>query len=205
MHFHRERNRDSSITVPRAIIGNRLEHCQCDSLASKTVHGFLPPAQKPSSAFPAERKLVISGELEPDWVCNFFLQQRRGAAIIIAGSCLSAGIPLGKIGDLDPMDGGAFEMTIPDFTRDPLFNCTGDVPRFGTFGEIVPCPAGQEDRPFFGDHQAGEYWTRIRHEHPKRVSQSNNLRDATMINLVISKTSLSRSLTRIGQIFNERN
>jgi hypothetical protein len=113
------------------------EHFQCDSLPSKTVHGFLPPAQIPSSIFPAEKTLVISGELEPEWVCDFFLQQRRGAAIIIAGSCLSAGIPLGKIGDLDPADGGAFEITIPDFTRDPLFNSTGEVPRFGNFGVIL--------------------------------------------------------------------
>jgi hypothetical protein len=112
------------------------EHFKCNSLRTKTVHGFLPPAQIPSSIFPAEKTLAISGELEPDWVCDFFLQQRRGAAVIMAGSCLGAGIPLGRVGDLDPANGGAFEITIPDFTSDPLFKGAGDVPRLGNFGVI---------------------------------------------------------------------
>jgi hypothetical protein len=107
------------------------EHFRCDSLPSKTVHGFLPPAQIPTSIiFPAEKTLVISGELEPDWVCDFFLQP-------MGGSCLGAGISLGRIGDLDPANGSAFEITIPDFTRDPVFHSTGDVPWLGNFGVIV--------------------------------------------------------------------
>ena len=112
------------------------EHFECNSLPTKTVHGFLPPAQIPSSIFPAEKTLAISGELEPDWVCDFFLQQRRGAAVIMAGSCLGAGIPLGRVGDLDPANGGAFEITIPDFTGDPLFKGTDEIPRGGNFGVI---------------------------------------------------------------------
>jgi hypothetical protein len=111
-------------------------HFGCDSLPNKTVHGFLSPAQIPSSIFPAEKKLVISGELEPDWVCDFSLQQRRGAAIVMSGSCLSAGIPLGMVGELDPANGGAFEIVIPDFARDPQFKDAGDVPRLGNFGVI---------------------------------------------------------------------
>jgi len=114
------------------------ERFQCDSLPGKTVHGFLPPAQIPSSKFPGEKNLVISGEFEPDWVCDFFLQQRRlGAAIVTGGSCLGAGIPLGAVGDFDISNGGTFEITIPDFARDPLFKGTGSVPRFVNFGEIL--------------------------------------------------------------------
>ncbi len=102
---------------------------QCDSLPSRTVHGILPPAQLPSSIFTDEKRLVIFGELEPDWVCDFFLQH-------IGGSCLGAGIPLGKVGEIDPANGGAFEITIPDFTADQVFKGAGDVPRSGKFGEI---------------------------------------------------------------------
>jgi len=64
------------------------------------VHGFLPPAQIPSS-ISAEKKLEISGELEQDWVCDFLLEQRRGTDIIRVGSCLGASISLGSVGDLD--------------------------------------------------------------------------------------------------------
>jgi hypothetical protein len=49
------------------------EHFQCDSLPSKTVHGFLPPAQIPSSPFPAEKKLLISGNSNLiGYVISFF-------------------------------------------------------------------------------------------------------------------------------------
>ena len=114
------------------------ERFQCDSLPSKTLHAFLPPAQIPSNKFPAEKNLVVSGEFEPDWVCDFFLQQRRlGGAIVTGGSCLGAGIPLGVVGDFDISNGGAFEITIPDFARDPLFKGTQSVPRFVNFGEIL--------------------------------------------------------------------
>jgi hypothetical protein len=108
---------------------------ECDPLLRKTVHGFLPPAQRPSS-ISAEKKLEISGELEPDWVCNFLLEQRQGTAIVRAGSCLSAPIPLGSVGELDPENGGAFEITIPDFTRDLLYKGAGDFSRFSNFGTI---------------------------------------------------------------------
>ena len=108
---------------------------ECDPLPGKTIHGFLPPAQIPSS-ISAEKKLEISGELEPDWVCNFLLEQRHGTAIVRAGSCLSAPIPLGSVGELDPENGGAFEITLPDFARDPLLKGAGDVSPFGNFGTI---------------------------------------------------------------------
>ncbi len=118
-------------TIDLVAASDVSEHFRCDSLPSKTVHGFLPPAQIPTSIIiPAEKKLEISGELEPDWVCDFFLQP-------MGGSCLGAGISLGRVGDLDPAKGGAFEITIPDFTRDPRFNSTSDVPWLGNFGEII--------------------------------------------------------------------
>ena len=102
---------------------------ECESLPTKTVHGFLPPAQIPSSIFTAERKLDILGALEGDWVCRFFLQER-------SGSCLGSNIPLGRVGEIDPAKGGTFEITIPDFTRDPVFKGIGETPRSGHFDVI---------------------------------------------------------------------
>jgi len=154
------------------------EHFECDSLPRKTVHGFLPPAQIPSSIFPAEKTLAISGELEPDWVCDFFLQQRRGAAVIMAGSCLGAGIPLGRVGDLDPANGGAFEITIPDFTGDPLFKGTDEIPRGGNFG-VIDLVIQDKVR----SHQARECWPRVGPECPKRVPRTSKVHDGTMIGL----------------------
>ena len=83
----------------------------------------------PSSIITNEKRLVISGELEPDWMCDFFLQPD-------GGSCLSGGLPLGEVGDLNPANKGAFEITIPDFARDPTFKGAGDVARAGDFGVI---------------------------------------------------------------------
>jgi hypothetical protein len=93
------------------------------------LHGFLPPAQIPSK-FSVEKELAVLAELEPDWVCDFFLQDA-------GGSCLGADIPLGAVGKFDPARGGAFEITIPDFTRDPLFKGIGDASWFGDFGVIL--------------------------------------------------------------------
>ncbi len=112
------------------------ERFQCDSLPTKTLVGFLPPAQIPQPLLAQEKKLAITGELEPDWVCNFLLLQKQGATLTISGSCLGAGVPLGRVGELVLAKEGEFEMTIPDFTRDPLFRGTEDVPKFGDFGEI---------------------------------------------------------------------
>jgi hypothetical protein len=46
------------------------EHFQCDSLPNKTVHGFLPPAQIPSTMFSAEKTLAISNLT--GYVISFF-------------------------------------------------------------------------------------------------------------------------------------
>jgi len=119
-----------SYTIDLRAVSDILENFQCDSLPNKVVHGFLPPTEIPSGKFVGEKKLAISGELEPDWVCGFFLEQT-------GGSCLGASIPLGNIGDLDPAGAGNFEITIPDFTRDLQFKITHDAPVFSNFGEII--------------------------------------------------------------------
>jgi len=120
-------------------ISDVSERFQCDYLPGKTVHGFLPPAQIPSRKFPGENNLVVWAEFEPDWVCDFFLQQRQlGGVIVESGSCLGAGIPLGVVGDFDISNGGTFAITIPDFARDPLFKGTDSVQRlFVNFGELL--------------------------------------------------------------------
>ena len=109
------------------------EQFECVPLPTKTVHGLLPTSQIPLSLVAAEKKLNIVGELEGNWVCDFLLQERRGSTLIIAGSCLGSSIPLGTVGELDPSKGGAFEIVIPDFARDPVFLGTGEAPRSGSF------------------------------------------------------------------------
>jgi hypothetical protein len=97
------------------------KHFPCETLPSTIVHGFLSATQIPASRFPTtDKKLVISAEFEPAWVCEFFLEQRRGADVVEAGSCLGAGIPLGIVGNFEPADRSAFAIPIPDFARDPL-------------------------------------------------------------------------------------
>jgi hypothetical protein len=107
------------------------KHFQCEPLAMRTVHGFLPPNKIPTNTVLAEKKLDIAGYFDGDWVCRFFLQQRQGATIIEAGSCLSSAIPLGTLGQIDPAQNGAFEITFPDFTRDPVFDKFVSGVKFG--------------------------------------------------------------------------
>jgi hypothetical protein len=94
---------------------------QCEPLPIKNVHGFLGPKEIPSNTYLTDNKLDVAGYLDGMWVCSFFLQQRRGASLIEGGSCLGSDIPLGIVGEINPARGGIFEMTIPDFTRDPAF------------------------------------------------------------------------------------
>jgi hypothetical protein len=98
---------------------------RCEPLPSKTVHGFLDPKKIPSNTYYAEKKLDITGYFTADWICDFFLQPRRSASNTEAGSCLNSGISLGTVGQLDPAEGGTFTITIPDFTRDPVFDKFG--------------------------------------------------------------------------------
>ena len=107
------------------------KHFRCETLPSTIVHGFLPPTQIPASRFPtSDKKLVISAEFEPAWICEFFLEQR-------GGSCLGAGIPLGVVGNFEPADRGAFAITIPDFACDPLSQSGTNLPQFGTLGTFL--------------------------------------------------------------------
>ena len=108
------------------------EQFQCAPLINKTVHGFLRPDQIPTNTYLAEKKLDIAGYLDGNWVCDLFLQRRK-STIIEGGSCLGSDIPLGTVGQLDPSRRGDFEMTIPDFTRDPVFK---NFARHGKFGVI---------------------------------------------------------------------
>jgi hypothetical protein len=104
---------------------------RCETLPSTIVHGFLPPTQIPASRFPTtDKKLVISAEFEPAWVCEFFLEQK-------AGSCLGAGIPLGVVGNFDPADRGGLTITIPDFARDPLSKTGTNLPQCITLGTFL--------------------------------------------------------------------
>jgi hypothetical protein len=106
---------------------------QCNPLVTKTVHGFLHPNEiPPHIGVVAEKKLDIAGYLDGNWVCQFFFQPWPESTIA-GGSCLGSDIPLGTVGELDPAHNGIFEMTIPDFTRDPVF---GKFVRQGKFGVI---------------------------------------------------------------------
>ena len=109
------------------------EQFQCAPLPTKTVHGFLHPNEIPTKTYLPEKKLDIAAYLDGNWVCHFFLQQRHESNIIEAGSCLGSDVPLGTVGQLDPARGGTFEITIPDFTRDPVF---GQFATHGNFGVI---------------------------------------------------------------------
>ena len=70
---------------------------ECHSLPTKSIHGFLAPSEIPSSMVATEKKLDIVGELEPDWVCDFFLTTQYKGAVIVADSCLGSSILLGGL------------------------------------------------------------------------------------------------------------
>lgn len=110
------------------------EQFRCDSLPSRTVHGFLDPDKIPSNTFLAEKKLDIAAYQDGGWICRFFLESRREESTIQGGSCLGSEVPLGLVGEIDPARGGSFEVTIPDFTRDPVFDKFGEHGKFGVIG-----------------------------------------------------------------------
>ena len=112
------------------------EQFDCEPLPTKTIHGLLPPNQVPSTTYQAVKKLDVVAYLDDNWVCGFFLRTQIGSSVIIAGSCLGSPIPLGTVGEIDPARGGAFDITIPDFARDPVFGSSGVAPRVRDFGVI---------------------------------------------------------------------
>jgi hypothetical protein len=89
---------------------------ECVPLPQKSIHGFIAPTEIPRAFFPQQTELVISGKLEADWICSDAFRRVGGG-----GSCGVPSIPLGKVGTLNPIEGGNFELTIPDFTEDPVF------------------------------------------------------------------------------------
>lgn len=107
------------------------EQFQCVPLPSRKIRGFIPPNKIPSNRFLPEKKLDIAAYEDGTWVCRFVLQHRREDAIIEAGSCLGSDIPLGKVGEIDTARDGNFEITIPDFTRDPVFDRFAEHRNFG--------------------------------------------------------------------------
>lgn len=107
------------------------ENFECVPLPKKVVHGLLPSSEIPASMVPAEKRLVVTGELETAWICGFLLERRHGPDIIIAGSCLGSPVPLGTVGELDPSKGGDFEIAVPDFARDPAFRDAGEGQTIG--------------------------------------------------------------------------
>jgi hypothetical protein len=89
---------------------------ECVALPKKSIHGFILPTEIPLNFFSQPTKLDISGELAADWICSDVFRRVEGG-----GSCGTPSIPLGKVGMLDPSDGGNFELIVPDFTKDPIF------------------------------------------------------------------------------------
>lgn len=93
----------------------------CDPLPTKTIHGFLPPQQIPRSWVGTDKAFDIVGEIDNDWTCTFLMTQQYADRTLIAGSCLGKGIPLGRVGEIHAAKKGYFDITIPDFARDPAF------------------------------------------------------------------------------------
>jgi hypothetical protein len=110
------------------------EQFRCEPLGTKTVHGFINQKAIPSNTYLTDKKLDVVGYLDGMWVCSFLLQlPRTSQPHIEAGSCLGSDIPLGTVGEINPGRGGHFNMTIPDFTGDPVFD---SFKRHGRFGVI---------------------------------------------------------------------
>jgi len=113
---------------------------ECVPLPQKSIHGFIAPTELPRDSFSEQTELVISGKLEANWICGDAFRRVAGG-----GSCGVPSIPLGKVGTLNPIEGGNFELTIPDFTEDPVFR--SDSSNFGFVilsleNERVDCSVG---------------------------------------------------------------
>jgi hypothetical protein len=89
---------------------------ECVPLPQKTIRAFIAPKEIPLASFSQQTDLVISGKLEAIWICGDAFRRVGGG-----GSCGVPSIPLGKVATLNPIEGGNFELTIPDFTEDPVF------------------------------------------------------------------------------------
>ena len=151
------------------------ERFQCDPLPTKTLRGFIAPGEIPHAIYYAlERRLNIVGTLDNDWTCTYFLQPPPGSNGPMSGSCLSGlGPPLGSLGTLDPADGGKFEITIPDFTRDPIYK--RDAAFRSHFGIIAVSLRDKSIDEFVGlikpeNDSLERYGLRIQAEYPDPIT-----------------------------------
>jgi hypothetical protein len=96
---------------------------ECVALPKKSIHGFILPTEIPLNFFSQRTELDVSGELEANWICTDAFRRVGGG-----GSCGVPSIPLGKLGMLDPIDDGNFELIVPDFTKDPIFKSYAQQP-----------------------------------------------------------------------------
>jgi hypothetical protein len=113
---------------------------ECVPLPQKNIHGFIAPTEIPRASFSRQTELVISAKLEANWICGDAFRRVGGG-----GSCGVPSILLGKVGTLNPIEGGNFELTIPDFTEDPVFRSNSS--NFGFLilsleNERVDCTVG---------------------------------------------------------------
>jgi len=99
-----------------------VERFECQTLATKTIHGHIDPEEIPRTIYSeTEKRLDIVGELEADWICNFFFAPPHASNVKIGGSCLVPTVPLANLGVLDPARRGSFDIAIPDFGGDRAF------------------------------------------------------------------------------------
>ena len=142
------------------------EQFQCEPLATKTIHGFLDPKKIPSNTYLPDKKLDVAAYLDGDWVCRFMLQQPGATKPLIeVGTCLSSNIPLGIVGEINPGCGGSFDITVPDFTQDPVFDRFARHGRFGVIELALKekkigrtlATIKAEDEPRMGLNVQGDY------------------------------------------------
>lgn len=91
------------------------ERLQCDPLPNKTLRGFIPPDQIPRVPLdqgPVLRQLEIFADLETGWMRDFLYGPSEHN---------EENISLKTVGVIDPARNGDFEITVPDFSRDPSF------------------------------------------------------------------------------------
>lgn len=89
---------------------------ECSPLPNKTLRGFIPPDRIPRVPLDGGlvlRELQVSAYLETGWRNDFLDGPREHNEESIA---------LGIVGVIDPAKHGDFEITIPDFSRDPSYS-----------------------------------------------------------------------------------
>jgi hypothetical protein len=100
------------------------KHFECDPLPGKIVHGFLPPAQIPYG-FPRRRNLKSRGNLN---LTGYVISCLNSDEIQTSSEWARAWVRVFRWAALaTSILGGAFDITTPDFTRDPLFKGPGDA------------------------------------------------------------------------------